>query len=280
MSDNLIPPAAVTTEPPSPVEPSENETPRAVVLMGKGGYGDAPKAELDRMIGAVRASGRYAFVTGAFVEQGSPSIESALESLTAKGARRILVVPAFVPMDRSLRIWLPKIVRRWLRKRSDRNIDVILADPLGDHYALGEAIRRVAVDAERRPDVRTNAPRDRGDPGWSRNPPHKYHVLFCMGPRCTTQDSGELLDRLHSTLKNRELLSGPDQVRVTRTGCLYPCNLGPLMVVYPDSAWYCALDGEAIDRVVERHFEGGNVLNELTCPPAPHPYKRPNGVHV
>ena len=108
MSDNPIPTAAVTTEPPPSSEPSENEAPQAVVLMGKGGYGDAPKAELDLMVRAVRASGRYAFVTGAFVEQGSPSVESALESLAAKGARRILVVPAFVPMDRSLRVWLPQ----------------------------------------------------------------------------------------------------------------------------------------------------------------------------
>ena len=234
------------------------------------------------MIGAVRSSGRYAFVTGAFVEQGSPSVESALESLAAKGARRILVVPAFVPMDRSLRTsGCRRSFAAGCESGSDKNIDVVLADPLGDHHAFGEAIRQVVFDAEHRPDVRTNAPRDRGDPSWSRNPPHKYHVLFCMGPRCTTQDSGEAPGPARiRPLKNRRMLSGPDQVRVTRTGCLYPCNLGPLMVVYPDSAWYCALDGAAIDRVVERHFEGGNVLNELTCPPAPHPYKRPNGVHT
>ncbi|MCY3802673.1 MAG: NAD(P)H-dependent oxidoreductase subunit E [Chloroflexi bacterium] len=279
MSDNAIPSAAAPAPSP-PADLSEDTLLHGVVLLGKGGYGDAPKAELDRMIHAVRTSGRYAFVTGAFVEQGRPSIESALESLSTEGVRRILVVPAFVPMDRSLRVWLPKIVRRWLRKRSDTDVDVVLADPLGDHRALGEAIRQIVVDAERRPDVRTNAPRDRGDPSWSRNPPHKHHVLFCMGPRCTSQDSGELLDRLHTTLERRRMLSGPDQVRITRTGCLYPCNLGPLMVVYPDGAWYCALDDEAIDRVVERHLEGGTVLDELTCPPATHPYKRPNGVHV
>ena len=280
MSDDLASSAATPTGLAPPTEPLENTPFQGVVLMGKGGYGDAPKVELDRMISAVRSSRRYAFVTGAFIEQGSPSVEGALESLAAKGVRRIFVVPAFVPMDRSLRLWLPKIVRRWLRKRGERDIDVVLADSLGDHDALGEALRQIVADAEHRPDVRTNAPRDRGDPSWSRNPPHKYHVLFCMGPRCTTQDSGELLDRLRTTLKERRMLSGPDQVRITRTGCLYPCNLGPLMVVYPDSAWYCALDNESIDHVVERHLEGGDVLDELTCPPAPRPYKRPNGVHV
>ena len=249
--------------------------PDTVLLLGKGGYGDSPRAELDRMVAAVRPTGRYHRVAGTFLDQGTPALWSTLQACAAAGTRRILIAPVFIPMDRTLRIWLPKVIRRWLRRHPELEIEVLLADTLGDHTALGEAVCRVVAAAERRPDVRVGAPRDRGDPNWSVNPPHRYHALFCLGPRCSTHLAGDLYRHLGDRLAARGLDSGPEQVRTTQTGCLYPCNLGPVMVVYPEGAWYCALTPPMLDHIVEEHFLDGRVIADYTCPPAARPHKRP-----
>ena len=251
------------------------QRPDTVLLLGKGGYGDAPRAELDRMVAAVRSTGRYQRIEGTFLDQGTPALLATLQACTAAGARRMLIVPVFVPMDRSLRIWLPKVIRRWLRRRPELEIEVLLADTLGDHAALGEAVCRVVVAAEQRADVRIGAPVDRGDPSWSVNPLHRYHALFCLGPRCSTHLAGDLYRHLCDRLAEHGLDSGPEQVRTVQTGCLYPCNLGPVMAVYPEGAWYCALTPSMLDRIVEEHFIDGRVIADYTCPPAPRPYKRP-----
>ncbi len=266
---------SVAPQPDADTDPTNGQRPDTVLLLGKGGYGDAPRAELDRMVTAVRSTGRYRRVEGTFLDQGTPALWSTLQACTAAGARRLLIVPVFVPMDRSLRIWLPKVIRRWLRRRPELEIEVLLADPLGDHAALGEAVCQVVAAAERRSDVRIGAPVDRGDPSWSVNPPHRYHALFCLGPRCSTHLAGDIYGHLCDRLAARGLNSGPEQVRTVQTGCLYPCNLGPVLVVYPEGAWYCALTPSILDRIVEEHFVAGRVIASYTCPPAPRPYKRP-----
>ena len=278
MSDIAATHQAVVSAAPQPLtdtDVTDERRPDTVLLLGKGGYGDAPREELDRLVAAVRSTERYHRVEGAFLDQGTPALWSTLQACAAAGARRILVVPVFVPMDRSPRVWLPKVIRRWLRQQPELEIEVLLADSLGDHAALGEAVCQVVAAAERQSDVRVGAPVDRGDPSWSANPLHRYHALFCLGPRCSTYLAGDLYRHLRDRLATRDLNSGPEQVRTTQTGCLYPCNLGPVMVVYPEGAWYCALTPSMLDRIVDEHFVDGQVIADYTCPPAAQRHKRP-----
>jgi (2Fe-2S) ferredoxin len=251
---------------------------QAVVLLGKGGYGVWPQEELERMAAAVRAAGRYHPVETAFLDQGAPTLPQALRRCATAGAERILVAPVFVPVDRSLRLWLPQILRRWLRRAAARGIEVVLADPLGDRPALGSAALE-AVDAaatgggavEIRPDLGL----EYANPGWSAIPAHRHHALVCTGPRCATRGSLELCQQLRDGLAERGLLSGKDRVSLVRTGCLYPCNLGPVMVVYPDGAWYCSLTPAMIRRVLEEHFVGGRVVERYTRRPGSRRNTRP-----
>jgi (2Fe-2S) ferredoxin len=62
-------------------------------------------------------------------------------------------------------------------------------------------------------------------------------------------------------LKVNKLLKD-DRVLVAQTGCLYPCNLGPLLVVYPDGVWYGRLNEAAIDRIITEHFLGHQVVDD------------------
>ncbi|HEV2125443.1 MAG TPA: (2Fe-2S) ferredoxin domain-containing protein [Chloroflexota bacterium] len=254
---------------------------QAVVLLGKGGYGTTPQEELDRLVAAVRASGRYAPVEGAFIDQGAPTITAALQRCVDAGAERILVAPVFVPMDRSLHLWLPQILRRWLRRRPNRErqeVDVILADSLGDRPTLGQAALET-VDAAAanggRVDIQSDLGLEYANPGWSQIPAHSHHAFICTGPRCNTRGALDLYQHLRDRLAEHDLVSGRQRVSTVRSGCLYPCNLGPVMVVYPEGAWYCGLTPHAIDRIVEEHFANGRVVARYARKPGSGRYTRP-----
>lgn len=240
------------------------------MLLAKGGYGEWPRRELAGMVAAVRATRRYPLVEGAFVDQGAPHLPRVLQQCRAAGARRILVVPVFVPVDRTLREWLPKVLRRWFKKYHIHDTEVVLAPPLGDHPALAAAVAAAVADAEGGADVRVGAPvRDRADQ-WLEIPPYRYHALLCAGPRCATLGSLDLWAHLHRRLDERDLSERPGGVLSVHTGCLFPCNLGPMMVVHPDNCWYGALDERAIDQIVDAHFAGGRPVEAHLRPRSRH----------
>lgn len=58
-------------------------------------------------------------------------------------------------------------------------------------------------------------------------------------------------------------LAGAGKVRVNRAGCLDRCEVGPVMVVYPDAVWYTFVDESDIDEIIESHFEQGKVVERL-----------------
>lgn len=94
------------------------------------------------------------------------------------------------------------------------------------------------------------------------------HAFICTSctlngaPRgtCGKKGSPELLQYLTEALEEADLT---DDVEVSFTGCLSRCVHGPVMVVYPEGVWYGGVDEDAIDRIVEEHFEGGVPVADL-----------------
>ena len=88
------------------------------------------------------------------------------------------------------------------------------------------------------------------------------HAFICTSctlngaPRgvCSKKGSPELLKYLTEALEEADL---------SFTGCFSRCVNGPVMVVYPEGTWYGNLDEDAIDRIVEEHFEGGTPVADL-----------------
>jgi (2Fe-2S) ferredoxin len=56
-------------------------------------------------------------------------------------------------------------------------------------------------------------------------------------------------------------LSG--KVMVTNTGCFGICEKGPIVVVYPEGTWYGNVTEDDVEKIIEQHIEGGNVVKEL-----------------
>lgn len=247
----------------------------AVLLLGRSGHQGTAGEGVETLAEAVRETGRYATVHTAVAERGLVSLPDGLEACARAGARKILVIPAFFGRDRSLIHWLSKAALRWSRNRGEPEPEVVFAGVIGEHPALGDTVVHAVADAEGGSPTRVDDFRSLEDPpAWSEIPPQQRHVLACLGPRCTSRDAGNLYIHLHKRLRDRGLWD-PDGVHAVQTGCLSPCNLGPTMVVYPEGVWYCGLTEDAVDRIVDVHFLGGEVVEEYARGPGRH--ERPEG---
>lgn len=243
----------------------------AVLLLGRSGHQGMAGEGIESLAEAVRGTGRYRVVRTAVVERGFVSLPDGLEACARAEASRILVVPVFFGRDRSLIHWLSKAACRWSRDRGEPGLEIVFARAIGEHPALGEAVVRAVADAEGEEPTRADDFQSLEDPpAWSEIPPQKRHALACMGPRCTSRDAGNLYMHFFKRLHEQGLLRGRNGVHAAQTGCLGPCNLGPTMIVYPEGIWYCGLTAEVIDRIVDGHFLGGEVVEEHARRPRRH----------
>jgi len=92
-------------------------------------------------------------------------------------------------------------------------------------------------------------------------PHYQRHVLLCSGKHCDRDGSRSLIRYMKEALEGLGI--GQDQVRVNRAGCLGVCTQGALMCVYPEAVWYCGVDQAAIDRIIQQHLLGDEVVTEL-----------------
>jgi (2Fe-2S) ferredoxin len=236
----------------------------AIILLGRGGYSRGPQEQMTNLVNAIQEALPQTRVVGAFVDQSEPSLPAALQEHAVAGGRQILVQPLFLPADHNLQRWLAKVIMRWYSQWQGENVAICLAESLGDQPALRKAV--VEAVQQVRPYTR-NIPEtpplnwEENPAGWSHLPDHAHHVFFCRGPRCTALGADQLATCLRNQLKAYKL-TGDDRVLVAQSGCLCPCNHGPLMVVYPDGVWYGDLTEEAIDHIVQEHFVEGQVVNE------------------
>lgn len=89
---------------------------------------------------------------------------------------------------------------------------------------------------------------------------YRSHVLVCSGTGCTSSDSRLILSALHKELEDRGL---DNEIKVVETGCFGFCNLGPIMVVYPEGTFYCQVKPEDVQEIVEEHFLKGRPVQRL-----------------
>lgn len=89
---------------------------------------------------------------------------------------------------------------------------------------------------------------------------YRKHVLVCGGTGCTSSGSQKIREKLESELKRNGL---EDEICVIKTGCFGLCALGPIMIVYPEGAFYSMVKEEDIPEIVEEHLVKGNVVRHL-----------------
>jgi NADP-reducing hydrogenase subunit HndC len=88
----------------------------------------------------------------------------------------------------------------------------------------------------------------------------RSHVLVCGGTGCTSGGSERIAAALDEELKAQGL---EKEVRVIRTGCFGLCALGPVVVVYPEGAFYSMVKAEDVPEIVSEHLLKGRIVKRL-----------------
>jgi vanillate monooxygenase ferredoxin subunit len=111
---------------------------------------------------------------------------------------------------------------------------------------------------------------------------YDVHVFCCINerapdhPRSSCSARGSI--ELHKYMKARAKELGIKSIRVNKAGCMERCELGPVLVIYPEAAWYRFDTTEDIDDILCQHIIDGNPVERLalkTSDKTPEPRTEP-----
>jgi NADP-reducing hydrogenase subunit HndC len=89
---------------------------------------------------------------------------------------------------------------------------------------------------------------------------YRSHVLVCGGTGCTSSGSEKIIKKLEEEIQKNDLA---EEVAVVKTGCHGLCALGPIMIVYPEAAFYSMVKEEDIPEIVSEHLLKGRIVTRL-----------------
>lgn len=185
---------------------------------------------------------------------------TALDGLVEDGARSILVQPAGIPLSDSLAAWLPNALAYWQRQRGHQDVTLRLANDQVENVDVLWTLARSALENAGDAVTVEGARPTIDGAGWDRVPGYKHHLLVCTGPRCTYREAGLLGTALSEELSKAGMAS---DCLIATTGCLFPCNKGPVLVHYPSGRWYGLKTRSDLERFVTTVLKDGQSLPDL-----------------
>lgn len=98
------------------------------------------------------------------------------------------------------------------------------------------------------------------DHGEEHTDTYKKHVMVCGGTGCTSSGCGKIIAEMETQLEANGIA---DEVKIVKTGCFGLCELGPIVIVYPEGAFYSTVKVQDVKQIVEEHLHQGNVVTKL-----------------
>ncbi|MFZ5966392.1 MAG: NADH-quinone oxidoreductase subunit NuoF [Bacillota bacterium] len=89
---------------------------------------------------------------------------------------------------------------------------------------------------------------------------YRSHVLICGGTGCTSSGSKSIEEAFNEELAKHDLTK---EVKLVRTGCFGLCEAGPIVIVYPEGAFYSHIKVEDVARITEEHLLKGRIVTDL-----------------
>ncbi len=89
---------------------------------------------------------------------------------------------------------------------------------------------------------------------------YRSHVLVCGGTGCTSSGSEKILQAFEEELTLAGLTK---EIHVVKTGCFGLCARGPVVIVYPEGAFYSHVRPEDVKEIVQEHLLKGRIVTHL-----------------
>lgn len=95
------------------------------------------------------------------------------------------------------------------------------------------------------------------------------HVFFCTNQRkdgsdcCNNHGAEKARDYMKKKVKDLDISTRKNKIRINSAGCMDRCDDGPVIVVYPEATWYTYVDNDDLDEIIEKHLKNGKVVERL-----------------
>lgn len=89
---------------------------------------------------------------------------------------------------------------------------------------------------------------------------YRTHILVCGGTGCNSSGSAKIIENFNKEIEANGLAA---EVKVVMTGCFGLCELGPIVVVYPEGAFYSRVKENDVKEIVSEHILKGRIVKRL-----------------
>ena len=95
------------------------------------------------------------------------------------------------------------------------------------------------------------------------------HVFFCTNQRedgsacCNNHGAQQAREYMKNKVKELGISSRQNNIRINAAGCMNRCDMGPVIVIYPESTWYTYKNDSDLDEIIEQHLKHGRIVERL-----------------
>ncbi len=91
-------------------------------------------------------------------------------------------------------------------------------------------------------------------------PTKRIDLLICCGSGCVSAGALRIKERMIEVLHQNNI---SEEVNIIETGCMGPCDFGPVMMIYPEGIFYKKVVPEDAEEIVNEHFIKGRPVKRL-----------------
>jgi len=88
----------------------------------------------------------------------------------------------------------------------------------------------------------------------------RIDLLICCGSGCVSAGALKVKEQFHNVLKTKGLTN---EINIIETGCMGPCDYGPVIVIYPEGVFYKKVTPDDVEEIVNEHFLKGRPVKRL-----------------